>query len=350
MIIYILQSPEDVTIILQVIRHTYGISEFTRCIFWLGLVLAASLSTNMNRSYMWKAILPWINTASTALRRGASLPAISKLPPELLTRILVLTLASNVPFRLEEFIELGKSCQSVGFYGLDSASSNSCFLWQLHPSQREHYLDWLAINGTSRNFRECGKLVFFSEKTFIITPNLLKDLQDGNCKNMSASDKAAVFSHARHVIAPMGAASMATRFAKLPTYNAFTRIRVLTIQPFIHLTRTEQLKPHSEYGDLHPPDLETASTPMASQPLEPGDPGYALDRGTPKRHPAPQELLDLLEGLDLQVGRMEVDLLHRDTEKWRRYVIDEITSQVYPYLRYKMRRRVAQGQRSSAAA
>lgn len=97
---------------------------------------------------------------------------------------------------------------------------------------------------------------------------------------------------------------MASDFVRLPIYNAFTSIRFLSIQ--LHAL------------DLHLLALKTASTPMASQPVPMGDPENELSKGTPKRHSAPQESLSLLEGAGLQVGRMEVDLIHRDTEYSRR--------------------------------
>ena len=85
-------------------------------------------------------------------------------------------------------------------------------------------------------------------------------------------------------------------------YNAFTRIRVLSIQPFAFGDGDRILQP-----------LETASTQMVARLLRSSDFGDMLLRGTPKRHSAPPELLSLLRGVDLEVGRMEVDLIHRDT-------------------------------------
>lgn len=305
-----------------------------RCILWLGLVLVTYIS------YICKALLHLINILHA--------PTVPKLPNELLVEIPAYTVASDVPLRLEEFIELGKSHRERGVTRESPALSYHLFHEKLHPSQQEHYLHWLAINGTSRNFRECGKEAFFSGKIFIISPTLLKDLQDGSCKNMSASDKAAIFSDALHVIVPLRHASVQTQFSKMPMYNAFRKEKkqklILSIQP---------LAPYNLVGDpdLYPPALETASTPTASQPMADGYELFrALQMGIPKRHPAPEDLLDLLAGMHLQVGRMKVDLLHRDTEMWRLYVIDKLDNQVYYYLRFLIRIRLGSDGRSRVLA
>lgn len=79
-----------------------------------------------------------------------------------------------------------------------------------------------------------------------------------------------------------------------------------------------------------------------------------LLKGTLKRHSVPQELQSLLESVGLQAGRMKVNLLHRNTEVWRRYVIEDLAENVYQILKFigrqRAKKRVAEGQRSAASA
>lgn len=279
---------------------------------------------------MCKLILSLINMAFTDSSADVDRDILSVFPNEVLTEILAHMVASEIPLYLQDFIDMGKWHQTLTTQAARSyPGARDWFLTQLTSSQREHYLDWLVVNGTSRRFRACGKLAFFSEKILIIPPSLLKALQDGSCKNVSAPDKAAIFSHARHIIASLPGKSIGSHFMKLPNYNAFTRMRVLSIQLLRYAPIAIPLCPATILPLL---TLETALTPMASQPFPRHD--INLLEGTPKRHSAPQELLSLLEGIDLQVGRFEVDLILPDTDNARRYVIDELADQVYPYLRF----------------
>ena len=275
------------------------------------------------------------NGSNTDVSHDALPSTFSLLTSELVIEVLAHTMVSKVPFDLQKFIELGarwhqeQATRATSPYSSDE--SRSWFLDRLHVSQREHYLDWLAINGTSRWFRACGRLAFFSQKIFIVAPPLLMALQNGNCRNISVPDNAAIISHAPHVIVPLPSRNRATHFTRISTYNAFTRIRVLSIQPFAFGDGDRILQP-----------LESASTQMVARLLRRSDFGDMLLRGTPKRHSAPPELLSLLRGVDLDVGRMEVDLIHRDTGIWRRYVIHALASQFYPYLRVIGRDRARQ--------
>ena len=51
---------------------------------------------------------------------------------------------------------------------------------------------------------------------------------------------------------------------------------------------------------------------------------------------------------------MKVNLLHRNTEVWRRYVIEDLAENVYQILKFigrqRAKKRVAEGQRSAASA
>lgn len=273
------------------------------------------------------------NASNTDVSHDALPSTFSLLPTELVIEVLAHTMVSKVPFDLQKFIELGARWhqEQATRAAWCSDESRSWFLDGLHVSQREHYLDWLAINGTSRWFRACGRLAFFSQKIFIVAPPLLMALQNGSCQNISVPDNAAIISRARHVIVPLLSRNRATHFMRISMYNAFTRIRVLSIQPFAFGDGDRILQP-----------LESASTQMVARLLRSSDFEDMLLRGTPKRHSAPPELLSLLRGVDLELERMEVDLIHRDTGIWRRYVIHALAREVYPYLRLIGRHRARQ--------
>lgn len=284
-------------------------------------------------------LLRWgYTTLSLVVGRNEPLFPLEELPAEVLAKVLAFTMASPVPVLLQGFIEEGKKRG-------ESSSTWSYPLWKLLPSQREHYLDWVAINSTSRSLRNCGKLLFFSKKIFLIAPPLLETLMDGSCRNMSAQDKATLLSRAQYVIVPINTRGIATYFPKLPRYRTFKHLRCFSIQIF---KPSEQPYQDSDICSL---DWETVSTtPMASEPVDSGD--KVVEKGPYRRHLPPQDLLDLLRGVGLQVDQIKVDLIYRDTEKSKRWVIDELAEQVYPYLRTMQRNRqikeLAEGQSSSA--
>lgn len=313
--------------------------------------MASFLKPVFFESFVWKVVLFLINLVSPASSndngRSETPPNLSDLPNELLIQILALTLASEVPLDLRKFIELGQNHQKyrdrLATTPFPSVVAYNWFREVLPTSQEEHYLDWLAINGTSRRFRECGKELFFSKKVFIVTLPLLKALLDGSCKNLSGPDKAELFARAKHVIVSTPATNIASCFINLSLYNAFTKKGcVLSVQPYAR-DRTK---------DNHLPflALDTASTPMAPQPAPNSVSQGRLLAGTLKRHSAPQRLLSLLEGAELEVGRMVVDLIHRDTEISRRWIIDDLAQNVYHNLVHigwqKAKRRAAEDQRS----
>ena len=231
---------------------------------------------------------------------------VSDLPPELLTKILAHTMASQVPFDLERFLGLRNDCQDESMSG-DSQDVHSWSLEKLSLLQREHYRDWLTVNATCRGFKECGTLPFFSEKMLIITPRLLKTLRYDHCKSISASDKAAIFSHARHVIAALPTAILSSDLTMMSMYNAFTAMRVLSVQAFPH-----------DGGDLIVLPSDVASIPTVSNFLISEEPEYLLLTRIVKRLPAPQTLLNSLRAANLHLERMEVDLLLEDGDSYVR--------------------------------
>ena len=257
--------------------------------------------------------------------------SLMDLAPELRAHIIAYAMASEVPLQLQDFIAAGQQ-QRPAVHSASrslkedytSTETYSNFLAMLHPSQKEHYTDWLAVNGTSREFRQDGKLAFFSEKIFVIGPALLQTLKNGSCRNLTVPDRMALLERARHVVIGLSSLGMARHFWQVSEYNAFARLRVLSIQPFVSFP---------DEPDNALPALEwSSSTAEAAEPVRQLS---SIEKiGTLKRHPAPGELVNLLRSVGLR-SDVEVDLVHRDTREWRRYVVDELVKGVYPYLRFK---------------
>ncbi|KAL9126575.1 MAG: hypothetical protein Q9217_004389 [Psora testacea] len=265
-------------------------------------------------------------------RPGATSGSLLTLPDEILSKVLALVSASKVPVHLQHFLDvgqkLGESCSTVV-----SASIEDRFLDELHMSQKEHYLDWIMANGVCRRLRACGLEAFFSTKSFMIALPLLKSIEDESVTNLSSDSRAAVLSSIRHVIVPLPTYSVASHVTRLPVYNAFQRIRILSLQPAI---RDDS-------------DLFQFLEIVATYPRRPPGPYLRIV----KQHPAPQDLVNLLQGIGLDVARFKVNLLVDDSDERRRLIIDDLGKQVYSYLRFlgeqKAKRRKADIQDSSTS-
>ena len=101
-------------------------------------------------------------------------PPISKIPREILCRILDYTMASEVPLDLDVFLSLGWRC-GIGQFPM-SSSWKSWYPEGQYYSQKEHFLDWVSVNGTCRAFRAYGTPAFFAHKIVTITYPLFTSL------------------------------------------------------------------------------------------------------------------------------------------------------------------------------
>lgn len=252
--------------------------------------------------------------------------SLTILPVEIQLKIFGYVMASDAPVDLEEFVMLGRELQglrearsksdveaeSVMLVGqmLSTQRSQSPTAWalwkphhmffeELHLSQKEHYLDWLLINSTCRRFRELGKVAFFSEKSFILTPLFLKSLTYKVARNLSIADSTTALAQIRHVIAPLRFEYNARDFTYLPTYHALQSMKTLSIR-------------HRTYHEtIHPLDRPVV-----------------MDLAGADRIPAPHELLEFLRDLGLHVDKLHVDLI-RDGDK---KILEYLNSEVYPGL------------------
>ncbi|KAL8861222.1 MAG: hypothetical protein Q9178_002438 [Gyalolechia marmorata] len=172
------------------------------------------------------------------------------LPDELLSRILDFVSASEVPVSIGRFTDMAsypdqyenrpeKTCSSLrpGARGQRSARSlttaptlsRAWWLDFLPKDQVEHYLDWVAINGTSRRIRACGKAAFFREKKYSASTSFFKSLLDGTMSQMSHSDRALARFHIRDLIIPIST-HKASSFITLPKISQeFPNLRTMTL-------------------------------------------------------------------------------------------------------------------------
>ena len=145
-----------------------------------------SFACTLALSFINRAFPTW----STKVGHRQSTPSMLELPAELVLYIFTLAFASEVPVNLAEFIDLGHRNQKyqdslarltpsarsytwlpswlrtllattwLATLRLPSADSYAWFLGELHHSQKEHYMDWLAINALPWQFRRCGYVLF----------------------------------------------------------------------------------------------------------------------------------------------------------------------------------------------
>lgn len=143
-------------------------------------------------------------------------------------------MTSSVPFHLSQFDTLGALASTTdSLDGFLIVGPKRRRAEERHSSQKEHRLDWLAVNGTSRQFRTCGKEAFFSSKIFIVTPRCLQHLQDCSSGFLSAPVKALLLKKARHVIAPLSDAGLVVQLNRLTAYHAFTALHRISIHPYV---------------------------------------------------------------------------------------------------------------------
>ncbi|KAL8903895.1 MAG: hypothetical protein Q9171_007238 [Xanthocarpia ochracea] len=192
------------------------------------------------------------------------------LPDELLSRILDFVSASEVPVSIERFTDMARypdqykngqkriySFPRLGTRGKSSARflttaptfSRAWWLDLLPMDQVEHYLDWVAVNGTSRRIRACGKAAFFREKKYIASTSFFKSLLDGTISHMSHSDQALAQFYIRDLIIPISSHKAAS-FITLPKISqGFPNLRTMAL----HMDATPQMISASHPAELSYP-------------------------------------------------------------------------------------------------
>lgn len=241
--------------------------------------------------------------------------------------IIAYTMRSDTAVNLEHFPQLGRPWRRVfnksdiKIPATDSrvlkpvllscpySSSKSHRLDVLDAHQTEHYQDWLFINSTCFRFRAIGKKAFFSEKVFIISPRLLKDLRGETGRSISAEDKATAREYIRHAIAPLPHPSSASQYLTLARYNSLEQLRSLTIH------------------------------------IKVPDDSHIFIRLNPSKFtkgPLPDEFLNLLRDIGLRVDQLQMDLQLdvNDSSVHYQDPMKSLVDIVYPLLRALSARRL----------
>lgn len=247
---------------------------------------------------------------------------MSSLPHEILSLILLHTMRSEKPVHLEHFMRLGRRLQGIR-NGKDaknsgaeshmaeipsskssgSASSESWFLDQVDPGQREHFQDWLLVNSTCRSFRAWGKTAFFSEKIFIIRPRFLRALRRTGAKSISPEIITMARTYIHHVIAPLSYTgrnsprhhSLDCRFNMLTHYRFLQGLSELSIQ------------------------ADCTDSEMFSR----------LEEAPLNRYPLPEQLSTLLRDMGLAVHELKMDI---QSDKEHPDLMKDLARHVYPFL------------------
>lgn len=237
---------------------------------------------------------------------------ISSVPNEILAKILGFAVASDIPIHLQHFIDLDRTAHPKepayddgdgGYHTVPYVMPQDWWLSQLAASQKDHFLDWILINGTCQRFRLIGKSAFFREKVFMLEEIFLRDLQAGKVKRLSAADTAMAFTCITHVVAPFSLTGAASRYLGLVHYQ-----RVL---------------PHLRIFDIMPRMEQGILSTLDSEPKTPREP--------------PERLIDLLGRIGLNTDRVRVRFVYpKSSEPW---IMRELQDQVDPYLQIVADRR-----------
>ena len=276
------------------------------------LAIESPLSNQTTIRYpLFSAIDTTPASSSVDERFQSSTCSMLTLPNETLFRILEYTMASEVPFHLEKFVQFdrasrirGPPCDQWSFPDLVGELHRTC------NSQKEHYVDWVIVNSVGHRIRACGVPVFFSQRLIIITTMVSSWLQDNTCRMIVPRIRAAIFSQARNLIAAIPTHKVRVHLEILPAYNAFRCLRSLVIEIY---NRDFSDEPQSFYRTTLP---QLSPTPM---------PASDFCEDPMRRYTAPRRLVRLLEKIGLQVERLDIEVLYEDTNASRRLIPLEFT-------------------------
>ncbi|KAL8922678.1 MAG: hypothetical protein Q9208_004991 [Pyrenodesmia sp. 3 TL-2023] len=142
------------------------------------------------------------------------------LPGEILLEIITLTMASNKPANPWLFIDvLRKTKRDV----------NREFPNMQPREQREHWLDWIFVNGTCRLLKCYGKSAFFREKRFVISTWCIQVLNSVVASDSVSPDLLLAKACVSNVVAPVACTTI-NAWQMLPALHFFDRLRCISIE------------------------------------------------------------------------------------------------------------------------
>ena len=249
-----------------------------------------------------------------------------------------------MPFHPEHFLETGRALRKKGLPARQR-SYESHFYEALPLSQREHYRDWISMNGVSHDFRTHGLAAFFSYK-IVILDHLLVSLQIhkvylDSLVHYSYEDPRRpshnlLFAHARHILTALVFEDFMDGF---PAYHTFPRLHSVSILPcscgvdaraLLNLgTAVEHLRP----GKL----------------CEGGISSRSEDEGMLRWHSAPRKMIALLEDVGFPIKEVNVELIYDGREVSKGCVNRGLADWFYPLLRCLAERRKLSMQAQAAS-
>jgi len=234
------------------------------------------------------------------------------LPDELLQKILELTMLSESPFYLDEFLRASQLAEhnrvrknSIGqnatanSLSRTSGKSTSDNLYDcLDATQQIHLRDWRLINGTCKQFRQLGKEAFFSRKTFLMDPFQAEKLQKLQVTRLSAVDQEAALNYILSVAFLVWTVESPSSFLSLPR-------RVSAFRHLAHLGHV--------FGYREGESIDGITKAMLDARI------------------APSHFVDALASIGCPVDDIQIQVLTYPGSAWRNHEA-ALRSHVYPVL------------------
>ena len=231
---------------------------------------------------------------------------MDKISNELLQQILNFAMLSKIPFCIDDFLDASKCATRNRPYG-------GKFDSYLDPSQLPVLQDWRLIVGTSRRFRQLGKVAFFSHKTIVMDPDTADLLQTSQLKPLSVEDQGIMIKYTNSIVIPERTSESPSSLLRLPR----------RVAPFPHLVHIGIL-----FGYRKGESLEL------------------LIEAVQEGRPAPDHLTSAVASMGVPVDKIQVTLMVCPSKAWDMHIAD-LQRVIYPVIRIAAKARERKSQRAS---
>ena len=251
---------------------------------------------------------------------------MDRLSNELLQEILNYAMLSNIPFCIDNFLDASKCAGSnfndqsssdvllagvqinspddqESFEGRPSAittkgTTSDKIDSHLDSSQLPILHDWRLIIGTSKRFRELGKMAFFSHKMIVMSPETADLLRTFQLKSLSVENQKTMIKYTTFIV-------LSERSSQSPSsFLALSR----RIAPFPRLIHIGFLFGYRK-----------------NEPLE------LLISAVQKSRPAPDHLRNALASLELSVDKFQMAVMTCPPQAWELHVAN-MQRFIYPVI------------------
>ena len=245
---------------------------------------------------------------------------MDRLSNELLQEILNYAMLSKIPFCIDDFLGASKcadldhamlsaelrvtspddeGCTGEHSSAIATNGRPGCkFDSYLDRSQLPNLQDWRLIVGTSRRFRELGKVAFFSHKTFVMEPDTVDLLRTSQLKPLSIKDQGIMIKYTNSIIFTERSSQSPSSFLSLPR----------RIAPFPHLLHIGFLFGYRK-----------------KEPLE------LLIKAVQECRPAPDHLRSALASIGTPVDKLQMIVMVCPTDAWDIHVAN-LQRFIYPMI------------------